>query len=80
MSLSILSRIICRFQKLFFGSKMRLHFHQTLRIMCKGLLLLEPSLLVRNNAMFKSKEELEHRDKGDFEALLDVAGGKKNFR
>jgi len=40
-------------------------------------LLLEPSLLVRNNAMFKSKEELEHRDKGDFEALLDVAGGHK---
>lgn len=41
-------------------------------------LLLEPSLLIRNNAMFKSKEELEHRDKGDFEALLDVAGGHKN--
>jgi hypothetical protein len=40
-------------------------------------LLLVPSLLVRNNAMFKSKEELEHRDKGDFEALLDVAGGHK---
>lgn len=40
-------------------------------------ILLEPSLLVRNNAMFKSKEELEHRDKGDFEALLDVAGGHK---
>jgi len=40
-------------------------------------LLLEPSLLVRNNAMFKGKEELEHRDKGDFEALLDVAGGHK---
>nr|MDK2851463.1 sacsin [Candidatus Cloacimonadota bacterium] len=40
-------------------------------------LLLEPSLLVRNNAIFKSKEELEHRDKGDFEALLDVAGGHK---
>lgn len=40
-------------------------------------LLLEPSLLIRNNAMFKSKEELEHRNKGDFEALLDVAGGHK---
>lgn len=40
-------------------------------------LLLDPSLIVRNNAMFKSKEELEHRDKGDFEALLDVAGGHK---
>jgi len=40
-------------------------------------LLLEPSLIVRNNAMFKSKEELKHRDKGDFEALLDVAGGHK---
>ena len=40
-------------------------------------LLLVPSLIVRNNAMFKSKEELEHRDKGDFEALLDVAGGHK---
>lgn len=40
-------------------------------------LLLEPSLLIRNNAMFKSKEELENRDKGDFEALLDVAGGHK---
>ena len=40
-------------------------------------LLLDPSLIVRNNAMFKSNEELEHRDKGDFEALLDVAGGHK---
>lgn len=40
-------------------------------------LLLVPSLLIRNNAMFMSKEELKHRDKGDFEALLDVAGGHK---
>ena len=40
-------------------------------------LLLEPSLIIRNNAMFKIKEELEHRNKGDFEALLDVAGGHK---
>ncbi len=40
-------------------------------------LLLRPSLIIRNNAMFKSKEELKNRDKGDFEALLDVAGGHK---
>lgn len=39
--------------------------------------ILGPSILIRNNAMFKVKEELANRDKGDFEALLDVAGGHK---
>ncbi|MCB5253477.1 MAG: hypothetical protein LHW51_10940, partial [Candidatus Cloacimonetes bacterium] len=39
--------------------------------------ILGPSILVRNNAMFRSKEELANRDKGDFDALLDVAGGHK---
>jgi hypothetical protein len=39
--------------------------------------ILGPSILVRNNAMFRSKEELVTRDKGDFDALLDVAGGHK---
>jgi hypothetical protein len=40
-------------------------------------LLMEASIIIRNDAQFKSKEEFPEIDQDDFEAICDVANGHK---
>jgi len=41
--------------------------------------LFESALLIRNDARFRIAREVEARDKDDFEAICEVAGGHKRF-